>query len=137
MVKEKYRDDGFSLVELIVVVAIMAVLIGILVPVYLSYVEKTRKGIDENTAEEIRRATETIVLSGEYTVTENVLVSFSSAGIQVTAAPYAAKLAAELQLIFPNFPSVVPVSKAYKNSTYEVALTSSVSTDYIVVGAWR
>lgn len=53
------ENKGFSLVELIVVVAIMAVLVGILAPAYLSYVEKTRIGADEDAAEEIRRAVET------------------------------------------------------------------------------
>lgn len=36
------NNKGFSLVELIVVVAIMAVLVGILAPAYLRYVEKAR-----------------------------------------------------------------------------------------------
>ena len=52
------KNKGFSLVELIVVVAIMAVLVGILAPAYLSYVEKTRRGTDENMAEEIRHTVE-------------------------------------------------------------------------------
>ena len=52
------KNKGFSLVELIVVVAIMAVLVGILAPAYLSYVEKTRRGTDENTAEEVRHSIE-------------------------------------------------------------------------------
>ena len=52
------ENKGFSLVELIVVVAIMAVLVGILAPAYLSYVEKTRRGADENMAEEVRHSIE-------------------------------------------------------------------------------
>ena len=40
--KNRKNNKGFSLVELIVVVAIMAVLVGVLAPAYLSYVVKTR-----------------------------------------------------------------------------------------------
>ena len=39
----KRNNKGFSLIELIVVVAIMAVLVGVLAPAYLRYVEKARK----------------------------------------------------------------------------------------------
>ena len=40
---KKKNNSGFSLIELIVVVAIMAVLVGVLAPAYLRYVEKARK----------------------------------------------------------------------------------------------
>ena len=39
----KQKNKGFSLIELIVVVAIMAVLVGVLAPAYLRYVEKARR----------------------------------------------------------------------------------------------
>jgi len=40
---KKRRNKGFSLIELIVVVAIMAVLVGVMAPAYLRYVEKARR----------------------------------------------------------------------------------------------
>lgn len=43
---KKLNNKGFSLVELIIVVAIMAVLIGVLAPQYLKYVEKSRESAD-------------------------------------------------------------------------------------------
>ena len=39
----KRNNKGFSLIELIVVIAIMAVLVGILAPAYIRYVEKARQ----------------------------------------------------------------------------------------------
>lgn len=44
--EKKLNNKGFSLVELIIVIAIMAVLIGVLAPQYLKYVEKSRKSAD-------------------------------------------------------------------------------------------
>lgn len=42
----KVSNKGFSMVELIIVMAIMAVLVGVLAPQYMKYLEKTKKIAD-------------------------------------------------------------------------------------------
>lgn len=52
----KKNNKGFSLVELIVVVAIMAVLVGVLAPAYLKYVENSRVQKDVSAVGEVVQA---------------------------------------------------------------------------------
>lgn len=59
--KSLNNNSGFSLVELIVVVAIMAVLVIILAPAMLRYVEKTRLQKDESALSEVANAAELAV----------------------------------------------------------------------------
>lgn len=53
-------NKGFSLVELIVVIAIMAILVGVAVPVYTSYIDKAQNGVNAQYADELQRAIDTV-----------------------------------------------------------------------------
>lgn len=54
--KKEMNNKGFSLVELIIVIAIMAVLVGVLAPQFMKYVEQSRKATDISNASMIRDA---------------------------------------------------------------------------------
>ena len=62
----KNSNKGFSLVELIIVIAIMAVLVGVLAPAYLRYVEKSRKSADVQAIDSIMIAMEVTAMGTEF-----------------------------------------------------------------------
>ena len=52
--KNKKKDNkGFTLVELVIVIASLAILVGLLAPQYTKYVEKSRKAADASNMDEM------------------------------------------------------------------------------------
>lgn len=62
-------NKGFSLVELIVVIAIMVVLVAVLAPVFTRYIERSRRATDVSNANAIAESVLADVASGDITTT--------------------------------------------------------------------
>lgn len=64
--------EGFSLVELIIVIAIMAILIGIVALAVIPYLEKSRVGKDQQTVDTVYSAFQTTIADQKVTANARV-----------------------------------------------------------------
>ena len=63
--RKKKDNKGFTLVELVIVIAILAILVGILAPQYTKYVEKSRKSADASNLDEMVKAVQVYAADAE------------------------------------------------------------------------
>lgn len=81
--QKKLGNKGFSLVELIVVIAIMAVLVGVLAPTLIKNIEKSRESKDAQNIEQLKSSAE-IALNNESAYASVVPSTGSSALVTLT-----------------------------------------------------
>ena len=131
---KKMNNKGFSLVELIVVIAIMGVLMVVLAPQYLRYVEKSRLQKDNSAIAEIAENIK-IAVSDDAVVGEE----FDGATITVGNAGYTCDdtaLAAELVKTVGETDAVKLTSNTYKdNGNVTLEVTKDSDKFFVVTGS--
>ena len=131
---KKLNNKGFSLVELIIVIAIMAVLIGVLAPQFLRYVERSRRQTDETAIEELRKSVE-IGLGTEAIATE-ISTALATASpyvitIDTAGATNPGTLTVPTTLMQGEVSSSVGLDLDFTSNAYTQAATGTVSVEII------
>ena len=123
---KKMNNKGFSLVELIIVIAIMAVLVGVLAPAYLRYVEKSRKSADIQAIDSIMTAMEVTAMAPEFKMKadDTMTATVTNSKLELTSSVSAATT--ELQAVIGEY-----TTRSAEFTSF--ILTGTVGTDGDVV----
>lgn len=126
----KLNNKGFSLVELIVVIAIMAILVGVLAPSVLGQLDKAKQSKDKQAVDSI--ATAVSIAWADQDITDTKVTSFSfptasTAADQTSSAVTTVNSTQYFSVIYNTvgYQKVFLESNAFKSSTINVTVNET------------
>ncbi len=133
MKKFRKSNKGFTLVELIIVIAIIAVLTAVLAPQYIKYIDNSRWATDQSNAgtllHEVQVAVVDVQAAGGSVSTDTV--TFSASGV---SGPTSTTLKDALEAADPNWDSIKVQNKGSADGamdTFTINISATGAT-----GAW-
>ncbi len=131
---KKMNNKGFSLIELIIVIAIMAILVAIIAPNLTKYLGKSKKKTDAKNADEIAQQLQTAITdyetdNGELCAdTKNVKLKWSSTGAANNSGTVTAP-SAFLTIVNDN---ITNSTKSKETGNFATATISKASGKYTI-----
>ena len=129
----KNSNKGFSLVELIIVIAIMAILVGVLAPQYIKYVERSRSSMDQNTASAVMGAANAMIADDKFAkdINPGDTITFNGSGVH----PSTTTLENGLDEYIEDWRTVKAKSKQYSTDVYTVTFTGN-NGEFTITEGW-
>ncbi len=129
--QKSLNNKGFSLVELIIVIAIMAILVGVLAPQLMKYVERSRQSKDIQSVDAVHTAVVTAMLDpvvddapGNGTYTLDAMIS--GTGLTPAAPKFNAAVKEILNdKVAADIEDAKFESKAYKGQKISIIISGS------------
>ena len=124
------NNKGFSLVELIIVIAIMAILVGVMAPQLIKYIEKSRISSDKTSAASVKTAFDTAIANDDaYSEALSASKVTCTTSTDVAADVSSPTLEAEMAKTLSDLKA--PKSKKFSGQSYYVSWTADDAGDGI------
>lgn len=137
--RKKKDNKGFTLVELVIVIAILEILVGLLAPQYTKYVEKSRKTADASNMDEMVKVIKVYAAdpaneleAGDYVITmskDNTVITAKGTALETTGT--LTGLAKEMKNSIPKWSETKVKSQKWgKDGEYDtIVATVTVGAD--------